>query len=294
MLIDCSQPLPAVHGQVLSLECRSLVALEKAMGAIGKPEFYAAAFDLVSAVAGTDCGGVIEYFGDSCPHFHLYRTNNAARNDHGARPYQEGRYLFCPLYRVFLSGAPDGAYRLHDHVSEDFVQSEFSESFFAHTEVIDSIDVLWRLDDNSSLAIIIEREAGEAAFASQDLAAVKQVLPILFSALRRHHQLAVAANQSTEDLAVHRKVQSAFDNFAASVLTRRERDVLFLMLSGYSVAATARRLGTAEATVRVHRKSIHRKLEVESQVEVFSLFIRCIPFATPDEPRDPLLRYQNL
>jgi hypothetical protein len=65
------------------------------------------------------------------------------------------------------------------------------------------------------------------------------------------------------------------------------------MLSGYSSEQTAKRLHTAEGTIRNQRKSIHRKLETGSQAELFSLFIQCIPFADPDSDNDPLVRCQG-
>jgi hypothetical protein len=65
------------------------------------------------------------------------------------------------------------------------------------------------------------------------------------------------------------------------------------MLSGYSSALTGQRLATSEGTIKIHRKNIHRKLDIGSQAELFSLFIQCIPFATPDAPRDPLQAYQS-
>jgi len=96
-----------------------------------------------------------------------------------------------------------------------------------------------------------------------------------------------------DDRHVHRKVESTMANFGSSLLTRREREVVFYMLSGYSSEQTAERLNTAEGTIRNQRKSIHRKLETTSQAELFSLFIQCIPFAVPDSGIDPLVRFQG-
>ena len=83
------------------------------------------------------------------------------------------------------------------------------------------------------------------------------------------------------------------DNFASSLLTQRERQVLFYMISGYSSALTAQRLNTSEGTIKIHRKNIHKKLDIGSQAELFSLFINCIAFATPEGSADPLISYQS-
>jgi len=95
------------------------------------------------------------------------------------------------------------------------------------------------------------------------------------------------------DNLTHRKVQSTIENFASSLLTQRERQVLFYMISGYSSALTAQRLNTTEGTIKIHRKNIHKKLDIGSQAELFSLFINCIAFASPDGTADPLQAYQS-
>jgi|SRR5579875_21396 len=53
-----------------------------------------------------------------------------------------------------------------------------------------------------------------------------------------------------------------------SVLTRREKDVLQLLLEGHRVASIARRLHLSPQTVRNHLKAIFRKLGAHSQVEL--------------------------
>ncbi len=51
-------------------------------------------------------------------------------------------------------------------------------------------------------------------------------------------------------------------------LTRRERDVLALLLDGRRVASIARTLYLSEHTVRNHLKAIFRKLGAHSQTEL--------------------------
>ena len=105
--------------------------------------------------------------------------------------------------------------------------------------------------------------------------------------------LAAASQRDTDNL-THRKVQAAIENFASSLLTQRERQVLFYLISGYSSALTAQRLSTTEGTIKIHRRNIYRKLDIGSQAELFSLFINCIQFALPGAPFDPLKTYQSV
>ncbi len=61
-------------------------------------------------------------------------------------------------------------------------------------------------------------------------------------------------------------------------LTKREYDVLLLLLKGRSVPIIARQLGVSENTVRSHTKSIYRKLGLHSKQELIDAF---------ESPKDP-------
>ena len=59
------------------------------------------------------------------------------------------------------------------------------------------------------------------------------------------------------------------------------------MLRGYGTDTSATRLDIARETVRRHRKSIYRKLDVSSQTDLFSLFLNalsCLGEAGGDDP----------
>ena len=68
-------------------------------------------------------------------------------------------------------------------------------------------------------------------------------------------------------------VQAAFDSFGCGVLTERERQVAQMVLQGHSVKSTAHELGISPETVRMHRKNLYLKLEINSQSELFAQFI---------------------
>ena len=57
-------------------------------------------------------------------------------------------------------------------------------------------------------------------------------------------------------------------------LTLRENEVAQLMLGGHSSKAIAQRLQISVETVRVHKKHLYCKLGINSQSELFSVFLR--------------------
>jgi DNA-binding CsgD family transcriptional regulator len=277
----------------LALDAEGVDLLRAITDAIGRPEFYAAVVSFLRSLIDAEVGIALQYSIDKRPQYITIQAAAALRRGAREAVYIDGPYVLDPVYQMYQRGTPDGAYPMASYVPDDFYESEFYQAFFRNTRLVDTIDVLWRIDARSSMALCLGREEGTPAFAEAELALVRHVLPLLFAAMRRHHEIAVPAPHDEDDRLVHRKVESTMANFGASLLTKREREVVFYMLSGYSSEQTAERLSTAEGTIRNQRKSIHRKLETGSQAELFSLFIQCIPFAEPDSDVDPLVRFQG-
>ena len=60
-----------------------------------------------------------------------------------------------------------------------------------------------------------------------------------------------------------------------------------LIIRGYSFKAIAELLDVAFGTVKVHCKNLYKKLDINSQSELFSLFIDAVNFLDIDEMYDP-------
>lgn len=267
-------------------------AIANMIAAIGSATWFDSVLNLLGTICAVDSGGVMLYHRRQRPLSILHRFDPQER----ALPqdaYVTGPYALDPHYQLFAGGCPSGVYWLKDIAPDDFYESEYFHQFYSLIGLSDSIDLQWRIDEDFALDIFIERSVRHAAFDAADVLAINTVLPLIFSAAGKHCELTAASLQRDVDTLTHRKVQSTIEHFASSLLTRRERQVLFCMISGYSSALTAKRLATSEGTIKNHRKSIHRKLDISSQAELFSLFINCIPFALPEGGVDPLEVYQR-
>ena len=269
-------------------------ALGNVIQTVGKPEFFHCLLEFLTSICPMHSGGAMIFSRHQRPQLLLYRRWTSARKV-GVLDYFSGAYILDPNYQRFLAGGGSGIYCLRDVAPDEFSHSEFYLQFYSQLGLSDYIDIIWRIDADTALSVFLERNKPSAGFLPDNVAAIDTVLPIIFSAVEKHHGLSalVPASLDDENNLIHRKVQSSIDNFGSSLLTKREREVLFYMLSGYSATLTADRLHSTEGTVKVQRKSIHRKLEIGSQAELFALFIRCIPYATPGEDTDPLAAYQS-
>ena len=92
---------------------------------------------------------------------------------------------------------------------------------------------------------------------------------------------------------IDHQINTAFRTFGASLLSPREKDVLELMLRGYGTDISAERLNIAVETIRRHRKSIYRKLDVSSQTDLFSLFLNSMSCIGEAAGEDPLSIYMS-
>jgi DNA-binding CsgD family transcriptional regulator len=274
----------------LPMDSTLVAALVRMTQTIGQPLWFDAVLDLLGTVCAVDSGGAMVFHQSQRPRRLVHRFNPQERSL-PEDAFVSGPYALDPNYQLFTQGCPSGLYWLADIAPDDFYQSEYYRVFYSQIGLSDSIDLLWRINDDSALNFFIERSSRNAKFDATDMVAIKTMMPLIFAAAAKHHELTASASRRDTDNITHRKVQSTIENFASSLLTRRE--VLFYMISGYSSALTAARLDTTEGTIKIHRKNIHRKLDIGSQAELFSLFINCIPFAMPEGATDPLEAYHS-
>lgn len=88
-----------------------------------------------------------------------------------------------------------------------------------------------------------------------------------------------------------RHLHLALDDFGSSLLTDRETQVINLVLHGHSTKSIAARLKISVETVKLHRKHAYAKLEINSQAELFYLFLDSLMSARDYQGGDTLVSY---
>jgi DNA-binding CsgD family transcriptional regulator len=69
------------------------------------------------------------------------------------------------------------------------------------------------------------------------------------------------------------RYEDALSEFLRGQITPRERQIVELILAGYSNEAITKRLGISTGTVKNHRKRLYYKLDITSERELFALFL---------------------
>jgi len=203
--------------------------------------------------------------------------------------YQEGPYLLDPLYQACSEKVDPGLYRLREIAPDRFYHSEYYRSYYRRTGLAEEIGFLVELPHDMMLCISLMRAGSNTPFSERDMNKLRRMEPIVYASSQRnwrnfgHHQ-----NHDAEERAalppLDLQVTSAFENFGDGVLTRRERDVVRMVLRGHSSESIGRHFQITTGTVKIHRKNTYAKLGISSQSELFSHFISYLSGrVAPDE-----------
>ena len=195
-----------------------------------------------------------------------------------------GAYVLDPFYGLFVEKAPDGIYRLLDLAPDSFFDGEYYRSYYLGTGLTDEWGLLINLDgDHAILLSLGNRES--VPVDPGHLAELQTALPVLSELCRRQQ----SANDGEINFSA--PLDLAFRNFGKDHLSKRECEVVQLILKGHSNKSIARLLEISLDTVKVFNKRFHAKLEISSQAELFSLFLEAISLVPFDADVDPLTHY---
>jgi DNA-binding CsgD family transcriptional regulator len=131
---------------------------------------------------------------------------------------------------------------------------------------------------------------GSRRFSKRQVDRLEAVFPAVEAMVRRHWNPLTPAADSSD---LRMRLQEALGAFGSSVLTRRERQVIELVLLGNSTRLVADKLGISAETVKLHRKHAYAKLDISSQAELFYLFVDALASHTGDSGTDPLTSYHH-
>ncbi len=187
--------------------------------------------------------------------------------------YQAGPYMLDPFFLAASRSIAPGLYRLRDMAPDRFYQGEYFRSYYVQTGLAEEVAYFVTLPDHSTLTLSLMRE--EKVFSQREFSALEAVFPFVSAVTRRHWRgLDQKFGDSGNPLqGQQRRMAYDLGSFGEGILTQREREVAELTLKGHSSESTGQLLGIAPGTVRIHRRNIYAKLNINSQGELFSRFL---------------------
>ncbi len=234
-----------------------------------------------------ELAAVFVYRGRSRP-LVIYDNFEPGEAKQGITTYVENSYVLNPFYQASLRGLPDGVYRIRDLAPDAFFTSGYINAYRVRPQTteeigyitehwpegMEEIDIALTLEPKVVAELSIYRALCKRGFDDGELARVSAAIPLIRALLRRYWREFGAAG--SRGAPPDTRVDEAFANFGAAVLTGREREVAQLILRGHSSESICFNLGISLGTVKTHRKNAYAKLNISSQSELLSLFLKSL------------------
>ncbi|MFY0676763.1 MAG: helix-turn-helix transcriptional regulator [Neptuniibacter sp.] len=204
-------------------------------------------------------------------------------------PYLDGAYLLDPFYHLAQKGS-EGVFRLHDIVPDSFNETQFHHIYYEKIAVHDEMCAIFQLSEDVSALVSVCRVDSEKSYEPWAFDYFYSCFSILEISIKKWWNIK-RQDTLSETPSLGPRLDDALDNFGASLLTPREREVARLSLEGHSVKAQALKLKLSSETVKSYKKNIYQKLDITSQAELFNLFIDSLKNYKPQNALDPLSGY---
>lgn len=209
----------------------------------------------------------------------LYETFSPAESHIFVTLYQAGPYLLDPFHHAAVE-RKEGLWRMRELAPDRFYTSEYYRSYYSQTKLAEEVGFFVPLADKEALVLSLMRLRSSGPFGTADTRLLRDMAPAVISLCRlRWPQL--PSIRSTHEKAKGGAVQRSDEFERADIwkslsLTSREKQVVDLVLQGYSTESAARMMRVAPGTVKVHRRNIYRKLGIKSQAGLFARFAEIV------------------
>ena len=184
--------------------------------------------------------------------------------------YFAAGYLLDPFCLAVQSGLAEGFYHLEEIAPDHFFDSDYYKAYYLGTGCSEDSYYIVDLSQGRKLSFSLFQGCSGTRLSSGQIDLLRAVEPMVREVLGRYARYNLEAATASAERG---SVQAAFESFGCQVLTDREREVAHMILRGHSVKSTAVQLGISPETVRMHRKNLYLKLEINSQSELFARFI---------------------
>ncbi|MEO2278875.1 helix-turn-helix transcriptional regulator [Pseudoalteromonas pernae] len=199
--------------------------------------------------------------------------------------YADVAYLLDPFYRLIVDSQTTGVYALKSVAPAGFYESEYYRLFYSLINVRDEVCIIVRVDDGVFFSLSLVRSEGKNNFSQREISDLESVYPVIGALISNWY----LANSERTKEPLGWQLDEALNLFGSSVLTPKECAVLRFTLQGYSVKFIAQKMDNAIETIKYHRKNMYRKLDINSQSELFNLFITALKALPKGARTDPLM-----
>lgn len=177
--------------------------------------------------------------------------------------YLAGAYILDPFYDAVRTLPPEGLLVMRRLAPDRFAETEYYRRHYQATGILDEVGFILKLRDVDAV-LSLSRIGAVPAFSRRDIARLESAAPVVRALAERHWHARFTPSSGSE---------AAAATISHPLLSKRELEIVTLILKGHSTYSIAATLGVSPNTVKVHRRQAYAKLTISSQAELFHLFL---------------------
>lgn len=266
--------------------------LSRAISALGTEDFFPALIAAIRGQVQVDYPQIWLYHRELPPRILFHDIPKSALGVQ-VDQYLDGPYQEDPFYQASMQQPRSKIYRLSRVTVGKLQESQYYRDYYADTGTVDEAVYVSKLRSGNVINLSMMRLPEHGEFTDQEYENLYLLAEPVSELIKSHSEHDEFAVTHLIQPGIDHQIDLAFRTFGESMLSPREKDVLELMLRGYGTDVSAQRLAIAVETVRRHRKSIYRKLDVSSQTDLFSLFLNTMSCLGQAAGKDPLSIYMS-
>ncbi|QEM83282.1 helix-turn-helix transcriptional regulator [Halomonas binhaiensis] len=193
------------------------------------------------------------------------------RREAGVDKYLSRIYLLDPIFLATESGIDSGAHRLKELAPDRFESSEYYDHYYRSLGLKDEVGLFARVSDDTVMVVSLGFSAESPPLTRRSMQTLRNLTPVVAALLSQFWTW--QSTRFDDAMTTAEPVDLAFSSFGQGQLTRREQEIVQLLLAGHSAKSAARELGISDGTVKVHRKHLYQRLGVSSQAQLFRTFL---------------------
>lgn len=192
-------------------------------------------------------------------------------------PYFNGVHVLDPFYIAAANGRR-GLLTMHEVAPEGFSESEYFRIYYQTVDVVDDARFVIELAPGQVVQIYLEREPPHGGYVLQEIDRLRAIEPFVRNCVQKHWgwRNMSASVRSEDRTPLGQGLRSVIANLGNGVLTAREVDIVDLAIKGHSSKSIAHLLAISEGTVINHKRNLYAKLGINSQSQLFHLFLQAL------------------
>ena len=252
----------------MSLDLHDLVwhrSIGKLIMQLDRPEFWSSLIRVLNEYVKIDNWVVLVFSDQHVQVISLPEVDDAEEVDAFTQRYVKGLYLLDPFYIANRENPQSGFFHMLDIAPEHFLETEYYHQYFAQYISVDEAQYNVQLDADRTLCISF---GSTVRFTQAQIATLEIIKPWVIALM---YQRMSFENGLEKNITEPPLWSDTIAQLGAHI-TAREKEVLKLLLSGFSSKEIAGKLSLSTETIKVHRRNIYAKFNIKSQSELFARF----------------------